>query len=77
MLHLDAADAEDEVDLALREVVRDLVGGDAVFVEPAGPGALLEDGDVVTLAGQGVGTRQAGGTGADDGDALAGGGRRW
>jgi hypothetical protein len=32
---LDPAHAEDELDLALRELVRNLVGGDAVLVQPA------------------------------------------
>ena len=33
--HRDAPDAEDEIDLGLREIGRRLVGGDAVFVEAA------------------------------------------
>ena len=50
----------------------DLVGRDAVLVEAAGLGPLLEDRHGVAEAGEGVGAGEARGPGAHDGDALAG-----
>ncbi len=78
VLRLDAAEREDEVDLALGEIMRHLVGGDAVFVEPAQLLPRLEDGDVMAQQRQAVGAGEARRAAADDGDALARrGGARW
>ena len=63
---------EDEVHLALGEIVDRLVGGDAVFVEPAGLAARVEDDDVVAVHGEPVRAGEAGRPGADHGDAPAG-----
>ena len=64
---------EDEVDLGLREVAGRLVGGDAVFVEPADLRPRLVDDDVVAVHGEAVGAGEAGRAAADHGDALPGG----
>ena len=68
----DAADRQDELDLALGEAVDRLVGGDAVFVEPAGLRPGVEYDDVVAVHGEAMGAGEARRAGADDGDALAG-----
>ena len=68
----DAADGGDVVHLGLRKAVGRLVGGDAVFVEAARLGLAVEDHDIVTVHGEPVGGREAGGARADNGDALAG-----
>src|SRR5690606_24891101 len=73
VLDRDATDRGDIVDLGLGEIVRRLVGGNAVLVEAAGLGLRLEDDDVVAVDRQAVRGGEAGGTGADDGDLLSGG----
>ena len=70
--HFDAADTQDVRDFPLREFVRRLVGGEAVFVEPAELVFRLEDGDLVAVTGQPVRAGQPGRPAADDGDFLAG-----
>ena len=70
---LDAADAEQEIDLALGVVVHQLVAGDAVLVEAAGFVAGLEHHHVMAVHGQAVGAGQPCRAGADHGDTLAGG----
>ena len=67
----DAADRQQPVDLALRDIVLDLVGSDAVLVETAEFGPRFEHADVVAEHGQPVRARQAGRAAADHGDALA------
>ena len=75
---LDAAQAEDEVDLVLGEIVRHLIGGDAVFVEAAQLVPRLEDRDVMAQHGQAMGAGEPRRPAADHGDALAGRrGARW
>ena len=66
------AEAEDEGYFAGGEVVRQFVRGDAVFVEAAGFGFGVEHVRLVAEAREGVGAGEAGGAGADDGDAAAG-----
>ena len=72
VLDRDAADREDEIHLALRELVDRLVGGDAVFVEPARLLARVEDRDVVAVHREAMRAGEARRPGADDGDALSG-----
>ena len=74
VLDADTADTHDERHLGLREVVRHLVGGDAVFVQAARLGPGFEDGDVMAAQRQAMGAGETSGAGADHGDALA---RRW
>jgi hypothetical protein len=69
---LDAADAQQPVDLGLRETVRGLVGGDAVFVETARLGARLEQRDVMSEHRQPVRTGEPRRPRADHRDPLAG-----
>ena len=45
----DAADRQDEIDLALREIVGHLVSRDAVFVQPARLRAHFEHGHVMPM----------------------------
>ena len=73
MHHLDAADAENEVHFLLREIIRALVGGDAIFVEAAGLGAGLEHRHRMAVHGKAVRTGEARGSGTHHGDLLAGG----
>ena len=73
-LHRDAADAEQPLDLPLREAVDGLVAGDAVLVEAPRLGARVEEDNVVPFHGQPMGAGQPRGPGPHDGDALAGGG---
>ncbi len=68
----DAADRRYVVHLRLCEAVDALVGGDAVFVEPAGFRLGFQNGDVVPFGRQPVGGGEAGRAGADDGDPPAG-----
>jgi hypothetical protein len=70
----DAADLQQEVDFLLREVIGQLVLGDAVFIEAAGFFLGFEDHHVVAQHGQAVRARQACRAGADHGDFLAGAG---
>ena len=72
VFHLDAADRKYEGCFLGREVVRGLVRGDTVFVEPGGLLARLEDGRVMARDRERVRAREAGRSGADDRDALAG-----
>src|SRR3712207_8128918 len=48
----DSADAKDEVDLPLGEILDGLVGGDAVLVEPAGFLSRLEHHHLVAQGGE-------------------------
>jgi hypothetical protein len=59
-LDRDAADRQDEIDLGLGEIVRRLVGGDAVFVEPADLRLRVEDDDVVAVHGKAMGAGEPG-----------------
>ena len=71
LFDLDAADRQDELGFPRREIVRRLVGGDAVFVEPRGLVSPLEDDRVMAGDRERVRAGQAGRAGADDRDALA------
>ena len=71
MLDADAANGEEKSHLALSEVVDELVGRDAVLVEPTRLRSRLEHRDVVAMACQAMGTGETGRAGADNGDALA------
>ncbi len=73
VLDCDAADRGDVVDFGLGKIVDALVGGDAVFVEPAGFRPGLQDGDVMAVAGEPVRRGKTGRTGANYRDLLAGG----
>ena len=70
---VDPADAEQPVDLRLRVAVDGLVGGDAVFVQPARLVPRIIDHDVMALHRQPVRAGEARGAGADDADGFAGG----
>ena len=65
-MYLDAADGEDELDLALGKVVRQLIGGNAVFVEPAQLVPRLEKNRLMAEERQAMGAGQAGRPAADD-----------
>ena len=71
---LDPADAQDPVDLGLRETVHGLVGGDAVLVEAARLAPGLEEGHRMARRGELVGAGEAGGAGADHGHLVPVGG---
>ena len=60
------------LDAPLDDVFLHLEVGDAVAEQAAGLGVLLVDMHVVAGAGELLGRGEAGGPGADDGDALAG-----
>ena len=59
-----------EVDALVDDPFLELEVGDAVSEQAAGPGILLEHGDVEAPAVEHVGCGQAGRAGADDGHAL-------
>ena len=71
-LQRDAADIEDEGGLARGEIVRRLVGGDAVFVEPGRLRARLEQRDRVAERRELVGAGKARGSRPDHGNAAPG-----
>ena len=70
------AEGGDLAEFLVEQVGGQAVGGDAVAQHPAGVVLGLEDLDVVSVGAQVVGGGQAGGTGADDTDPLAGVGRQ-
>ena len=70
-LYREAADAEQPLDLPLREAVDRLVAGDAVLVEPPRLGARIEQGDVVSLQRQAMCAGQTRRSRSHDGDAPA------
>ena len=65
----------DLVEFLIEQVGRQAVGRNAVAQLPAGFLQRLEDLDLVTVGAQVIGRREAGWTGADDADPLAGSGR--
>src|SRR6185437_8858350 len=67
----DAADAENEIDFAAREMRRHLVFGDAVFVEAAEPRARLIHRDIVAKPRETMRAGQSRRSAADHGDFLA------
>ncbi|MNJ39864.1 hypothetical protein D3C77_347460 [compost metagenome] len=74
MADFDTADLQDEVHLALGEVIDHLVLGDSILVQTTGLGPGFEDHHIVAVPGQAMGTGQTGRPGADHGNALAGAG---
>ena len=59
VLHLDPADAEDVIHLALGDIIDRLIGGDAIFIEAARLGPGFEDGHRMALHRQGMGAGKA------------------
>jgi hypothetical protein len=73
--HLDAADGQQPVDLLLRKAVHRLVGRQAVFVQAAELGLVVEQGHRMAQHRQPVSAGQPGRPGADHRHALAAGRR--
>jgi len=78
-LDCDAADTEDESNLALREVVDHLVRGQTIFVQPTGLLCRIKNNDLVPETGCAVSEGQPGGSRPHHRDAKAarGGPREW
>ncbi len=66
--HIDATDGEDVIRFLLGDIVRRLVGGDAIFVEAAGLFAMVIDRHVEAVDGEAVCRRKTRRPRADDAD---------